>query len=49
MIVAAFAGFVSIGLMAAINFIIESDFKWFLAALAALWSLAIVVGVWPKR
>jgi hypothetical protein len=40
-IVVALAGLVSIGLMAAINIIIDSDFKWFLGAVAILWLLAL--------
>ena len=36
-----FAGLTSIGWMAAVNFIIDSDFKWLLLAIAALWGAAL--------
>jgi hypothetical protein len=46
MIVVAFAGVASIGLMSAINLVIDSDFKWFLAAVAALWLVALATRAW---
>jgi hypothetical protein len=49
MIVVAVAGLVTIGLMASINFLIDSEFKWFLAGIAALWFLALAAGAWLKR
>lgn len=39
---AALAGASSIGLMTAVNFILNSDFKWLLAGLALLWVLSLV-------
>jgi hypothetical protein len=39
---ALIAGAASIGLMAAINFIIDSDFKWTLLGMAALWGAGLV-------
>jgi ABC-type cobalamin transport system permease subunit len=39
---AALAGAASIGLMAFVNFTIDSDFKWALAACALLWALGIL-------
>lgn len=38
--VAILAGLLSIGWMAAVNFIIDSDFKWLLLAFALLWGIA---------
>ncbi|MDQ6695152.1 MAG: hypothetical protein M3014_12160 [Chloroflexota bacterium] len=38
--VAALAGLLSIGWMAAVNFIIDSDFKWLLLGFALLWGVA---------
>jgi hypothetical protein len=40
---AAAAGAASIGLMAAVNFSIESDFRWTLLAVALLWACSIIV------
>ena len=34
-------GAASIGLMAAVNFVIDSDFKWVLLAVALLWSCSL--------
>jgi hypothetical protein len=48
LIVVAFAGLVSIGLMSAINFALDSDFKWFLAAVAGLWLIALSTRVWLR-
>lgn len=38
---AAFSGLMSIGLMAVVNFIIDSDFKWLLLAFTAPWVAAL--------
>jgi hypothetical protein len=42
-IVVAFAGAASIGLMAIVNILIGSDFKWPLVGIAALWILAVIL------
>jgi hypothetical protein len=42
-IAATAAGATSIGLMTAVNFLIQSDFKWILSALAALWAFSIIL------
>lgn len=42
-IVVALAGLVSIGWMVAVNFILDSDFKWLLLALSLPWPLALVL------
>lgn len=39
--VAALSGVTSIGLMVAVNFIIESDFRWLLLAFTAPWLVAL--------
>jgi hypothetical protein len=41
--VIALAGFTSVGWMAVVNFLIDSDFKWFLLALAVLWGCALML------
>ncbi len=41
----ALTGMASIGLMAAVNFAIRSDFRWPLLAAAGLWFAAIVVAI----
>ena len=41
-VAAAAAGAASIGLMTAVNFSIDSDFRWFLLAIAVLWASSIV-------
>lgn len=41
--IAALAGLTSIGLMAAVNFIIGSDFKWLLLAFTLPWGVAQVL------
>jgi hypothetical protein len=41
-IAAGVAGALSIGLMTAVNFVIESDFKWVLSGIAALWACSII-------
>ena len=38
---AALAGVASIGVMTAVNFTLNSDFKWFLAGIALLWALSL--------
>lgn len=40
---AALAGLASVGWMAVVNFVIDSDFEWFLFAFAALWGCALVL------
>ena len=40
---AAIGGAASIGLMAAVNFSIDSDFKWILLAIAAAWASSLVI------
>jgi hypothetical protein len=42
-------GAVSIGWMAVVNFIIDSDFKWSLLAMAVLWAISIVLFWLEKR
>lgn len=42
-ITAALAGIASIGLMAAVNVIIDSDFKWPLIGVATLWAVALAL------
>jgi hypothetical protein len=42
-IAAIAAGAASIGLMTAVNFAIQSDFKWVLAAISAVWACSIVL------
>ena len=37
------AGLLSMGWMAAVNFILDSDFKWVLLGLALLWPIALVL------
>jgi hypothetical protein len=42
-VVGAFlAGASSIGLMAAVNFAIASDFRWFLLAIASVWAMSLI-------
>lgn len=41
--VVAVAGLLSIGWMAAVNFMLDSDFKWVLLGLALLWPVAFVL------
>ena len=38
--IATLAGFLSIGWMAVVNFMIDSDFKWLLLGFALLWGIA---------
>lgn len=42
-IVVAATGLVSIGWMATVNFLLDSDFKWLLLAVALLWPVALVL------
>jgi len=44
--VASFAGLSSLGLMAVVNFLIDSDFKWLILTFALLWAgaLALFIG-----
>lgn len=42
-VVAAIAGVASIGLMTAVNFSIQSDFKWLLLGVAALWASSLAL------
>ena len=46
--VVALAGLTSIGSMAAVNFIIGSDFKWLLLSFALIWALALAL-YWVER
>lgn len=39
-------GATSIGWMAAVNFMIESDFKWVLLGFALVWAVSLVTFVW---
>ena len=45
----AIGGAASIGLMAAVNFVIDSDFKWVLLAMALLWSCSLGLFWFEKR
>ena len=47
-VVVALAGSTSIGLMAAVNFIIASDFKWLILSFAVPWALALGL-YWSER
>ena len=40
---ALIGGSASIGLMAAVNFMIDSDFKWVLLAIALVWSFSLIL------
>ena len=42
-IVATLAGIASVGVMAAANLLINSDFKWPLVSVAALWTIAVIL------
>ena len=46
---ALIGGAASIGLMAAVNFVIDSDFKWILLAMALLWSSSLGLFWFEKR
>ena len=46
---AAIGGAASIGLMAAVNFIIDSDFKWMLLAIALAWASSLVLFWFENR
>jgi hypothetical protein len=43
------AGAISIGWMAIVNFLIDSDFKWVLLAIAVLWVASIVLFWWERN
>jgi hypothetical protein len=45
---ALIGGSASIGWMAAVNFMIDSDFKWVLLAMALLWACSLVL-FWIER
>ena len=47
-LVVALAGLCSIGWMAAVNFLIASDFKWIILGFALLWPLALAL-FWLKK
>ncbi len=42
------AGITSLGWMTVVNFLIDSDFKWFLTVVAVLWGVALVLFWWRK-
>ena len=42
-VIVAIAGISSIGSMAVVNFIIDSDFKWVLLAITFLWVIALIL------
>lgn len=42
-VVAAAAGGASVGLMAAVNLVLRSDFRWPLLGLASLWTAAAIL------
>ena len=46
---AAIGGAASIGLMAAVNFTIDSDFKWMLLAIALAWASSLVLFWFENR
>ena len=41
-------GAVSIGWMAVVNFMIDSDFKWSLVAMALVWAISMVL-FWAEK
>ncbi|WP_431203224.1 hypothetical protein ACQ86E_31260 [Bradyrhizobium betae] len=43
---AAVAGAASIGWMAAVNFMIDSDFKWVLLGMALIWAFSLAAFAW---
>jgi hypothetical protein len=45
---ASIAGAASIGWMAVVNFLIGSDFKWILLAMALVWACSLVL-FWQER
>lgn len=45
---ALLAGAASIGMMVVVNFMIDSDFKWLLLAMALLWAMSLVL-FWFER
>jgi hypothetical protein len=46
---AALGGALSIGWMAAVNFMIGSDFKWYLLAMALVWACSLALFGWELR
>lgn len=48
-VVVALAGTTSIGLMAAVNFVIASDFKWLILSFTLPWALALVLYWFERR
>lgn len=46
---AGVAGGLSIGLMAAVNFMIDSDFKWPLLGMALVWACSLILFVRETR
>jgi hypothetical protein len=46
---ATLGGGASIGWMAAVNFMIDSDFKWVLLAMAFLWAISLLLFLWETR
>ena len=42
------AGITSLGWMTVVNFLLDSDFAWFLMAVTVLWGLALVLFWWRK-
>lgn len=47
-LVVALAGLTSIGWMAAVNFLIDSEFKWIILGFGLLWPLALALYRWKK-
>jgi hypothetical protein len=46
---AMLGGTLSIGWMAVVNFMISSDFKWYLLAIALVWACSLVFFAWELR
>jgi hypothetical protein len=46
--VVSFTGLTSLGLMVIVNFLIDSDFKWLLFVISAMWLSAVGLFMWPK-
>ncbi len=46
---AMFGGVASIGWMAIVNFVIDSDFRWFLLAVALVWACSLALFGWELR
>ncbi len=47
-VVVTLAGLTSIGLMAAVNFVIASDFKWLILSFVIPWAIALIL-YWSER